>query len=147
MRRVHVRGGRVRVEAHELQRSTGVLGKELDQSLGECRRDELARPEMQRALHAEASSLEGLAVDLGEQRTLVEVERTDRDGVVVRYCGRDGCARSGTTSGHREHDRHDHERQDERTTSAHSHASPGHRTAPPDSPTSHASRGSVSGTP
>ena len=60
-------------------------GRNSIKPVGERRRDELARPELERALHAEALRFERLAVDLGEQRALVEVERTDRDGVVVRH--------------------------------------------------------------
>ena len=115
---------RVGVETHELQCGAGVLGQELDQAVGEGGRDELAGTQIERAADAQAVRFERLAVHLGEQPALGEVERSHGDGPVVRRGRPDGCAPSGAAHAqprrHRDHrdDDHDH------ATAAHTGASP-----------------------
>ena len=67
---------RVGVETHELQCGAGVLGQELDQAVGEGGRDELAGTQIERSADAQALRFERLAVHLGEQPALGEVERS-----------------------------------------------------------------------
>ena len=63
--------------------SPPVVGHQLDQSGVQGGADELSRAEPERPFHTEPILLERLAVQLGEQHTLGEVERAHRDGVVA----------------------------------------------------------------
>ena len=71
-------------DAQELHRGPGVLRARRRRALAQRGRDELARPEVERPPHAEPGALQRLAVDLGEQLALGEVERCHRDDVAPR---------------------------------------------------------------
>ena len=65
--------------AQELQRGAGVLGNEVDQPATSAGTTSSRGPRSNGARHREAAGLERLAVDLGEQLALGEVERADGD--------------------------------------------------------------------
>ncbi len=77
-------GADVGGEARELERTPGVLRHHLDQTAGERRQHELPGAETERTPHLVAVALQGLAVDLGHQFALGEVERSDGDRVVAK---------------------------------------------------------------
>ena len=62
-------------DAQELHRGPRVLRDHVDESLAQGGRHQLARPEPERPPHGEPGPVERLAVDLGEQPALREVER------------------------------------------------------------------------
>ena len=75
--------GRYSPRAQELDCSAGVLGHEVDQPPDQRRDDQLARPQVEDPLDLVALRFEGLAVDLGQQFALGEVERGDGDRVGI----------------------------------------------------------------
>ncbi len=83
MVRRRVRVGCDGTGAEERDSSPPVVGHQLDQSGVQGGADELSRAEPERPFHTEPILLERLAVELGEQHTLGEVERAHRDGVVA----------------------------------------------------------------
>ena len=94
--RRRVGAGRDGTGAEEGHRSPAVLRHELDQSGMQGGTDELSGAEPERPFDAEPTLLERLAVQLGEQHALGEVERADRDGVVAEGVRRDRCASSSS---------------------------------------------------
>ena len=81
-----IAGGRAPEEAEEAPR---VLGHQLHQASLQCRDQELSRTDVQLTLHLESACFQRLRVDLSQDLALGEVERSDRDGVVVEDA-RDG---------------------------------------------------------
>ncbi len=89
-----MRGGGVARGRHpeEAQEAPRVLRDQLHQASLQRRDQQLPRPDVELPLHAEAAGLQRLRVDLGQDLALGEVERADRDGVVVEHA-RDRVAR------------------------------------------------------
>ena len=92
-----VAGGRPTEEAKEAAR---VFGHQLHQSPLQGGDQQLARTHVELAIHLDPAALEDLRVDLGQHLALGEVERSDRDGVVVQDArDRRGAVPSTTDQG------------------------------------------------
>ena len=97
----------------------------------QCGADELSRAEPELPFDAEPTLLEGLAVELGEQDALGEVERSDRDDVIAQDVQRNIGLLAVRTRGQHQHCRADHD--DRRTVAMSNTSRRGRITSPRDS--------------
>ena len=124
VRRDRVGAGRLGSDTEEPHRGTGVLGHQLHQPASEGGGDELAWTEIECSLDLVPATLECLAVDLGQQLALREVEGADGDAVVIERTRRGRIRR--TVARAARPDRHNSERKGDgdRMTIAHPWAAP-----------------------